>query len=56
VCSAAAVLTCVPGRGELDGYFQTYMAEIGKKGDRFFNGIALVPAAKGLEGLRRRFS
>jgi predicted permease len=43
-------------RAELDGYFQAYMAEIGKKGDRFFTGIALLPAAKGLEGLRRRFS
>ena len=37
-------------RAELDGYFQEYMAEIGKKNDRFFNRIALLPAAKGMEG------
>jgi predicted permease len=44
------------GRAELDGYFQAYMDEVGMKGRKYFSGIALVPAAKGLEGLRRKFS
>ncbi|MBI2689115.1 MAG: ABC transporter permease [Acidobacteria bacterium] len=45
-------------RAELDRYFHGYMEEIGLKGEskRYFSGITLVPAAKGLEGLRRKFS
>ena len=33
-------------RAELDASYQTYMSEIGMKGDQHFNGIALIPAAK----------
>lgn len=45
-------------RAELDRYFRAYMAENGKKVEarEYFSGIALVPAAKGLEGLRRTLS
>lgn len=44
-------------RAELDRYFQGYMEEAGMKGNqKYFNGIALVPAAKGLDTLRRTFS
>ena len=42
-------------RSELDAVFQTYMSEMGMKGSRHFNGIALIPAAKGFDGLRLRF-
>ena len=42
-------------RSELDAGFQTYMSEIGMKGSQHFNGIALIPAAKGFDGLRQRF-
>ena len=42
-------------RAELDASFQTYMSEIGMKGNSHFNGIALIPAAKGSDGLRLRF-
>jgi predicted permease len=42
-------------RAELDATFQTYLSEIGMKGDQHFNGIALIPAAKGFDGLRQRF-
>lgn len=41
---------------ELDTLFKTYMGDAGVKEDRYFSGIVLVPAAKGLNGLRRRFS
>jgi len=43
-------------RAEFDGYFHAYMKELGMKTDGYFSGIALVPAAKGSDGLRRRFS
>lgn len=44
-------------RAELDTLFHTYMADIGGGTDnRYFSGIVLAPAAKGLGGLRRRFS
>jgi predicted permease len=43
-------------RAELDGYYQAYLSDIGMKGDKHFSGIALVPAAKGLDALRRQFS
>ena len=43
-------------RAELDAGFQAYMSEIGMKGSRHFNGIALIPAAKGSDGLRQRFA
>ena len=42
-------------RSELDAGFQTYMGELGMKGREHFNGIALIPAAKGFDGLRQRF-
>jgi predicted permease len=42
-------------RAELDAGFQTYMSENGMKGSRYFTGIALIPAAKGSDGLRQRF-
>ena len=42
-------------RSELDAGFQTYMSENGMKGSQHFNGIALIPAAKGFDGLRQRF-
>jgi predicted permease len=45
-----------PARAELDGMFQQYMAEIGMKGNSFFSGIVLLPASKGDNSLRRRFS
>jgi predicted permease len=44
-----------PARAELDAQFKAYMNEIGGRG-RYFSGIALVPAAKGLNELRRKFS
>lgn len=45
-------------RAELDGQFQAYMSDIGMAGEmrRYFSGIALIPAARGLDGLRQRFS
>jgi predicted permease len=45
-------------RAELDGHFQAYMEEVGITGEgrKFFSGISVVPAAKGLGGVRRRFS
>ena len=45
-----------PARAELDQYFQTYMKEQGISGGtrEYFSGIALVPAARGLDGLRRQ--
>jgi predicted permease len=43
-------------RAELDASFQTYMGEIGMKGSQHFNRIALIPAAKGSDGLRQRFA
>jgi predicted permease len=48
-----------PARADLDRLFQSYMEEVGSKGSRasrYFSGIALVPASKGLAGLRRQFS
>ncbi len=43
---------------DLDSMFQTYMNDIGMKGDnrRYFDGIVLVPAGKGLNDLRRDFA
>jgi predicted permease len=45
-----------PARADLDRLFQSYMEEIGSKGSRYFSGIALIPASKGLAGLRSQFS
>ncbi len=42
-------------RAELDAAFQIYLRDIGMKGDSHFNGIALLPAAQGADGLRLRF-
>lgn len=44
-----------PARAELDTLFKSYLEEI-KMNDPYFSGIALLPASKGLENLRRRFS
>lgn len=45
-------------RLDLDAMFQTYMNDIGMKGGnrRYFDGIVLVPADKGLNDLRRDFA
>ncbi|HEY7056695.1 MAG TPA: ABC transporter permease, partial [Vicinamibacterales bacterium] len=45
-------------RADLDGMFQAYMKDIGLKGKSrdYFNQIALVPAARGLNGLRHDFA
>jgi predicted permease len=45
-----------PARAELDALFKTYMDETGGRGNRYFSGIVLVSASKGLNGLRRKFS
>jgi len=45
-----------PARAELDTQFKAYMDETGGRGNGYFSGIVLVPAAKGLNGLRRKFS
>jgi predicted permease len=42
-------------RAELDASFQSYMGEIGMKGNKHFDGIALIPAVKGSDVLRQRF-
>jgi len=41
---------------ELDAMFDGYMREIGMKRDGHFNAVALVPADRGLNALRRQFS
>jgi predicted permease len=45
-------------RTDLDGLFDAYMSDIGQPRDRrgYFSGIELVPAARGLNALRRQFS
>src|SRR5262249_25128961 len=45
-------------RAELDGYFQAYLDEVGFKDEdrKYFSGIVLLPAARGLDTLRRKFS
>jgi predicted permease len=46
-------------RSDLDALFESYMVEIGEQPrDRrtYFSGIAMVPAARGLNGLRRTYS
>src|SRR5206468_1613717 len=45
-------------RADVDGMFQAYMHDIGMKGEsrNYFDRIVLVPANKGLNSLRRRFS
>jgi predicted permease len=43
-------------RAELDILFDGYMREIGMERGGHFSGIALVPASRGLNGLRRQFS
>ena len=45
-----------PARAELDRMFNAYMEEVGVRTRKYFTGIALVPAARGPERLRRRFS
>ena len=41
---------------ELDRHFQVYMAGVGGGTREYFNRVVLVPAARGLEDLRRKFS
>jgi predicted permease len=50
--------TPAQARADLDNLFQGYMREIGIGGEtrQYFNRIELVPANRGLESLRRRFS
>jgi putative ABC transport system permease protein len=43
-------------RAELDSLFDVYMKEQGMKRDGYFSGVALVPADRGLNALRRQFS
>jgi macrolide transport system ATP-binding/permease protein len=43
-------------RAELDGHFRAYLDEVGYRDRKYFSGIALVPASKGLATLRRQFS
>ncbi len=45
-------------RADLEGLWDAYMRDIGKPPDKrgYFSGIALVPAARGLEALRRQLS
>src|SRR3954469_7316531 len=45
-------------RAELENLFDRYMTEIGMTRDKrgYFSGIALVPAGKGANALRRQFS
>ena len=43
-------------RAELDRHFQLYMEGLGGGTREYFNRVVLVPAARGLEDLRRKFS
>ncbi|RPI55445.1 MAG: ABC transporter permease [Acidobacteria bacterium] len=45
-------------RADLEALWDAYMLEIGKPRDQrgYFSGIALVPAGRGLDALRRKFS
>jgi predicted permease len=45
-------------RADLDALWDAYMTDVGIPRERrnYFNGIALVPAAKGLDALRRTYS
>jgi predicted permease len=43
-------------RAELDRHFQLYMEGVGGGTREYFNRVVLVPAARGLEDLRRKFS
>jgi len=43
-------------RLDLDALFQAYKTDIGLKGDTYFDRIALVPAGKGQNDLRRDFA
>ena len=45
-------------RADLEALWDAYMVEIGETREKrtYFSGIALVPAAKGLNALRRQFS
>ena len=48
----------VQARADLDALFDAYMTDLGQPRDRrtYFSNIELVPAARGLAGLRRQFS
>jgi predicted permease len=43
-------------RAELDSLFNAYLDDVGFKDRKYFSGIALVPASKGLANLRRLVS
>ncbi len=48
--------TMEQARAELDTLFASYMKENGMKREGYFSSVALVPADRGLDGLRRQFS
>ena len=51
--------TVEQARADLEVLWDAYMVDIGQPRERrnpYFSGIALVPAAKGLDGVRRQFS
>jgi predicted permease len=48
--------TAEQARAELDTLFDPYLKDLGMKRDSHFPGIALVPAERGLNALRRQFS
>jgi len=43
-------------RAELDALFEPYLKSIGMRRDDYFSSVAVVPADRGLNGLRRQFS
>ena len=45
--------TVEQARADIEGLWDGYMKEIGESRDGYFSGIALVPAAKGANELRR---
>src|SRR5262249_11421577 len=48
--------TADQARAELEALYDPYLNAIGMKRGDYFSGIALVPADRGLNGLRRQFS
>ena len=48
--------TAEQARADIEGVWAAYMKEIGESRDGYFSGIALVPAAKGANELRRTYS
>jgi predicted permease len=48
--------TVEQARADIEGLWDGYMKEIGQSRDGYFSGIALVPAARGANELRRTYS